>query len=309
MKLRRFLIGAALATGVVLIGLILFVAWRLTYAIPEITEAVIAGDVVRVRQLLDGGTDPNTTAPFLMLLGRDPERAKSYRREETLAGVFYLGQQQAIILTASCGQWAPTNWEIVDLILDYNVELTTEDAWYTFCFALHSHHFDITDKMLAKGFQVDRSEGRVIGPPLRAVTKGNLKACEYLLSNGAGIESLFYRGPVKLFDGTTKEVANALFISPQTNEAEIYCLLVKHGLPLHLRHDRFATMLHAAVWMEDVWLATYLIESGFDVDCRPEGAVSALELARHRQYPPMIDFLEAATAQRATIGNTVIAQP
>jgi hypothetical protein len=308
MTYRRVFVAIGVVVTTFVVSLILFVAWRLSYGIPEITKAIIAGDVGRVKQMLDSGVDPNTTAPFFMLLKysryRKYNQPSTWRAtEETLAGVFYQGGEEALLYTASSGAWAKSNWEIVELLLRRDVDLTTEDAWYTFMFALGQGRFDIADMMFAKGFQLERSEGRNIRPPLQQVTRGDLEACKYLFSKGASISPLYWSGVCRLLNGEMEPQANALFLTPQKNEAAIYRLLIEHGLPLHLRlNDGPQTMLHAAVAIDDLELVKFLLDQGFDINYRPGNCRSALDAAKEKGNPEIVKLLESAQATSPSPG-------
>jgi hypothetical protein len=313
-KLRRLFIGAAWASGVLIAGLVLFVAWRLTYGVPEITRAALNRDNAEVRRLLAGGDDPNTTVAFYLIEEAWTLHDPGFKSplSNRLAGVFGLGPPAPSLLEIACGPWwGKTNWELIELLVEQEAldakSRFASDAMET---AIRDRRFDVADKLLSKGYPLNPTGKSGPSSPLQMCAAGNLEGCKFFLARGAKISMLYAPGSTKHLDGTIETYNVAKFSAPMRDALDICRVLTKEGVPLHLYFwSGSSTWMHHAVATEDVALAEFLLDNNYDVDFRPNRVRSALDFAKEKQNTVLIRLLEAATAKRAKVGAHEISQP
>ncbi|XP_059178225.1 serine/threonine-protein phosphatase 6 regulatory ankyrin repeat subunit B-like [Physella acuta] len=129
--------------------------------------------------------------------------------------------------------------------------------------AVNRNDTDMIKNLLRKGADVNLYGGKFLPNPIRVAETGNVEMMKLFLQHKADVDVKVNR-------------VNALFISIEKNDTNMWELLVGNGAGLEAVNTRGETALMMAVKAGNIDLLRHLVQHGADVDCLNSRRVSAL---------------------------------
>ncbi|XP_059178222.1 uncharacterized protein LOC131957434 [Physella acuta] len=129
--------------------------------------------------------------------------------------------------------------------------------------AVNRNDTDMIKNLLRKGADVNLYGGKFLPNPIRVAETGNVEMMKLFLQHKADVD-------------VTVDGVNALFISIEKNDTNMWELLVGNGAGLEAFNARGETVLMMAVKAGNIDLLRHLVQHGADVDCLNSRRVSAL---------------------------------
>ncbi|XP_059176240.1 serine/threonine-protein phosphatase 6 regulatory ankyrin repeat subunit A-like [Physella acuta] len=129
--------------------------------------------------------------------------------------------------------------------------------------AVNRNDTDMIKNLLRKGADVNLYGGKFLPNPIRVAETGNVELMKLFLQHKADVDVKINR-------------VNALFISIEKSDTNMWELLVGNGAGLEAFNARGETALMMAVKAGNIDLLRHLVQHGADVDCLNSRRVSAL---------------------------------
>lgn len=262
---------------------------------------LLFGSVDQVRQLADGGFDPNsaTRAGTTALMMAAPDAAKMKLLIDRGANVNARAKTgySALMVAAQYGESATA---AMNLLLDHGAEVRVAAGQRApmfnatpFFLAAYSGNTEILPRLHEAGDKVDEpmvligtsSTNAIAG----AVRLGNLAMARKLLDMGVSADEL-ERSGITLLDRAVLG-----------NQVEMAQLLIARGADVnHADRIGFTPLLYAAsIDFGDSAMIDLLLKSGARPDVRTKDGLTALDLARNFKHTHLIASLEAAGTSAA----------
>ncbi len=264
-------------------------------------ETVLFGSVDQLKQLLDGGFDPNskTKAGTTALMMTAPDGAKMKLLIDRGANVNARAKSgySALMVAAQYGTSATP---AINLLLDHGAEVRIAEGQQPPLFhatplflAAYSGNTEILGRLHEAGDKLDQPMV-LIGtspttPAAGAVRLGNLAVLRRILDLGVPADAVEPSG-LTLLDRAVLG-----------NQVELAQLLIARGADVnHADKIGFTPLLYAAsIDFGDSAMIDLLLKSGAHADVRTKDGLTALDLARKYQHTHLIASLEASGASAA----------
>ncbi len=259
-----------------LFKIIIVLSYMLTPSTPylyagEIHDAAASGDLSKVKALLEA--DP-------ALLEAKDDRDYGNLKDNTP-------------LISAC--WGPgsSNWKatVAHYLLDKgaNVNARNEIGATPLYFA--TKDFDLTQRLIAKGADVNIRAFGDYTPLHQAAYSGNLKVAKHLIDHGADLN---YRGTV----GT---VVQTIIYSKTASGTEMVKLFLEGGAKINQEFSSGNTELHLAALNDYADIIPVLVEHGADINAINEYGHTPLYYAARHGHHKTADALIAAGANKNSI--------
>lgn len=157
---------------------------------PELLQAINAGDVSKVAELLDEGADPN-----MVFHDRTPLMYAVYEQQ---VEIFRLLAERGADLEMRTERAGPIitvaaeggNLDILGLLLERGVDVDAreQDGQTALMLAAHNGHPEAVRLLIAKGAAVDAQEGSGWSALMFAAMGGDLDSVRYLIEGGCDVD-------------------------------------------------------------------------------------------------------------------------
>jgi ankyrin repeat protein len=264
-------------------------------------QTVLFGSAGQLKQLLDGGFDPNsaTKAGTTALMMAAPDVAKMRLLIDRGANVNARAKTGYSALMGAA-QYGPSATPGLELLLDHGAEVDVAAGQHApmfnasaFFLAAYSGNAEILPRLRAAGAKLDQPMvliGTAATTPIEGVVRlGNVDVLEKLLDMGVPADEASRSG----FTLLDRAVLG--------NQVEAAYLLIARGANVnHADRIGFTPLLYAAsIDFGDSAMIDLLLKSGVRADIRTRDGLTALDLARKYKHTHLIASLESAIAGEA----------
>jgi ankyrin repeat protein len=256
-----------------IILLFCFPLWNICLWAGEIHDAAAAGDLIKVKALLEA--DPT-------LLESKDDRTQGNLKDNTP-------------LISAC--WGPgsNNWQatVANYLIDKGANVNAKNEIGATPLYFATKDFDLTQRLLAKGADVNIRAFGDYTPLHGTAAAGNLKVAKLLIDHGADPNT----------NGSLGTVLQYMIRLSQPNE-QMAKLLVENGAKLTQKSNLGNTVLHLAALKGTADWTRILVKLGADVNAVNDYDHTPLYYAAKHGYRQTADVLIAAGAKENTIAET-----
>jgi len=218
----------------------------------ELSNAIIANDLARVKFLVSKGADVNK-----------------------------VDDQGATPLTGAARQRHP---EMVELLIDLgaNVNEPNRDGMTPLISAVMRDHVPTVKVLLDKGADIEKPNTEGYRPLAIAIGEDKFEVAKALMDAGADVKAV--AGPEKLTPlmivaAQTSPAEGAIFLPSSTRPLDIAKGLVEHGADVNAKASTGTTALMIAATHNNPPMIGLLIESGAEIDAKNDQGKTAQDVA------------------------------
>ncbi len=276
--------------------------------VPAFHLAAYMGDLERLKQCLQNGTDINTQSEC----GSTALHAAVNSGNKAI--VEFLISKDAQVdardvsgLTPSCYAATHKYVDILDLLLDNGADVNTKDNWaYTLLYyAIWGDDKDAVELLINRGANVNVKSNDGYTPLIYAIWEGNRDLVELLINNGADVNAEDDEGYTPFYWAAmqdSKDIVELLTAKGATPVSTIHMAaatgklakvesFIKEGTDINTKDGSGETALHAAASTGHMNTAELLVVKGADINAKNNDGFTPLHLAVLENHRDVAELL------------------